>query len=63
MRCEYCSKPFYKGDSVDIGVGFMQVTADEPSCDCYDIGNCPNCGEELLIGEWRNHECEEEESV
>ena len=60
MICEYCSKPFYKGETVDVGVGFIQVTDDEPSCDCYNTENCPNCGEELLVSEWENHECEEE---
>lgn len=34
--CKYCGEPYIKGDSVDVGVGFMQVFADEPSCDCED---------------------------
>ena len=59
-RCEYCGTPFMKGETVDIGVGYMQVTANEPSCGCYDLENCPNCGEELSVGEMEYHYCEEE---
>lgn len=35
-QCQWCGAPFLKGDSVDVGVGFMQMFADEPSCDCED---------------------------
>ena len=70
MICEYCSKPFYKGESVDVGVGFMQVTDDEPSCDCYEEAACVLCSLPLTKGELKEHfecwderweECEEEE--
>lgn len=33
-ECQYCGEPYLRGDSVDVGVGFMQMFADEPSCDC-----------------------------
>lgn len=55
-RCEYCGTPFIKGESSDIGVGFMQVAADEPNCDCYESVDCNKCGGEYLLREIDEHE-------
>lgn len=54
--CEYCGTPFIKGESCDIGVGFMQVTADEPNCDCYNTYTCPDCGASCIEAELEEHE-------
>lgn len=35
--CPHCNTPYCEGDSVDIGIGFMQVSEDEPNCDCEYI--------------------------
>ena len=61
-RCEYCGASFIKGESCDIGVGFMQVTADEPSCDCYESAYCESCCEEVVLGYLEQHqeECHED---
>ena len=56
-RCEYCGTSFIKGESCDIGVGFMQVTVDEPNCDCYEIDECLACGLASNKGELRRHHC------
>ena len=56
-RCEYCGTPFIKGESCDIGVGFMQVTADEPNCECYETDVCLDCGLVSNNGELDRHDC------
>ncbi|HEY9570044.1 MAG TPA: hypothetical protein VIR26_03560 [Metalysinibacillus sp.] len=63
-RCEYCGTPFIKGESCDIGVGFMQVTADEPNCECYEETECTLCFLPLTKGELKEHyECWDERWV
>lgn len=36
-RCPHCNKEYLQGELVDIGIGFQQVTEDEPNCDCEYI--------------------------
>lgn len=46
MRCPRCNAPFTIGHKEDVGVGFLQVSSDEPSCDCFtddDLLRCKRC--------------------
>ena len=69
-RCIYCDKPYVRGTMIDVGVGFIQVSEDEPDCSCeYEEWlECANCGENFLednsdaVADDRfcSSECEEE---
>lgn len=56
-RCEICGTPYMRGTMVDIGVGFIQVSEDEPACHCYEEGDfevekyCETCHMSFLPSE------------
>ena len=53
QKCEYCNKSFIKGDSVDIGVGLMQIMDNYPNCDCYETTYCEETDSFMTLGELR----------
>lgn len=36
-KCPHCGTEYIEGDSVDIGIGFQQITPDYPDCACEYI--------------------------